>query len=107
MAFNSLKIVRTDPEIEEEIASLEFAKKFVPVETVWGDSNLENIDAAIRALRDRGSFKMIAERQWNAREIDTVQEVDQWLEALTDESPSEGWAVYVIEAHPEFNVSVA
>lgn len=63
MAFLDIIISRTEHEIAEEIKDLEFAKKFVPVEDAFGENNVVNIDAAIRALQDRGSYKMIAERR--------------------------------------------
>jgi ArsR family metal-binding transcriptional regulator len=88
--------MRTNDEINAEIAALKELKPRVRRTTAFGDDNHAAIDAQIQALTDRmdedGLYDSWPEEEGDeCRERDCARDAVDWMNGESDERPSEGW----------------
>ena len=89
--------MRTDKEIEAEIAKLEDLKKRVPATTMFGESNVEAIETQIIVIRGRLNeddvFTKAEEEDWDDRTREHALEAAEWLEDKSKKMADdpEGW----------------
>jgi hypothetical protein len=86
--------MRTEKQIESEIAKLEKLKRAVPPTTAFGDDNHASIEAQIQVLRDSMHDDEIWDA-WPEEESDlhvrsAAQDAVEWRDGK-GEAPSEGW----------------
>lgn len=89
--------MRTNEEINTEIAALKEMKPRVRRATAFGDDNHAAIDAQIRALSERMDEDEIYE-EWpveedeECRDRDLARDAIAWMNGESDERPSADWA---------------
>ena len=95
---------RTNAEIESEIKDLEFTKHCIPYTNIFGDNNYHLIDATIMYLSGKVNLTNLyglPTEYTTPHILEGLREAELWVDGDLDESPSEGWAPYVIKAYYE------
>lgn len=94
----------TEKQIKAEIAALTEARGYVPERTMFGEDNIEAIDASIEVLTERLTEDEVMERsgnedeeddsKWSQHTGDIARDAAQWLAGEETERPSEGWKIF-------------
>lgn len=94
--------LRTNKELNDEIAALSALKTTIPKMTMFGNNNHEKLDAQIEVLEQRMTEKQVEQRFYQDESDDLYQDGDndlwsnagdahRWMIGEEDESPSSGW----------------
>lgn len=93
--------MRTDEEIQSEIALLQKLKPSVPKVTAFGDDNHNSIDAQIDVLTNKMSEDRIYEIYGDEEDLDfsehtlnSALDAFMWMTEENDESTSSEWEVF-------------
>ena len=87
--------VKSDKEVQKEIAALKEMKPFVRSHSMFGDSNHDKIDAQIKALEDMND-ESDADDEWPDESDNEVRmcatDALQWKLGQSEARPSKDWA---------------
>lgn len=86
--------MRSQPEIDAEIAALEACKNYIPKRSYFGDDNIAKVDQHIDALRGEIDITADEFNDFDEEEQSHIMQAIDWMNGDTDEKPSEGWDMY-------------
>lgn len=84
--------MRSQAEIQAEIAALEACKSYAPAFTAFGDNNHAKIDIQAQFLRGDIDEDDMESDEYTDDERDAISEAQQWQDGDSDDAPSAGWA---------------
>lgn len=96
---------RSNKELETEIKDLAFCKHCIPMFNAFNENNYALIDYQLRVLREE--LNGTSEGEFSVSQFKSLPEYIQeglflasrWIDGDSDESPSEGWAFYVVNRY--------
>jgi hypothetical protein len=91
------RVKKTNKQIADEIAELKRLRPLIPKLTMFGERNLDAIDAQIEALADEfdesDCYNLYDLNEWTQRELENALDAIQWRDGESDDQPSgkDGW----------------